>query len=129
MYELCVIEGSYGVSVEAKINMESVKMLFLRQAAQYRVRNRIEAVCETTVTGAVALSCGQGDKNFWLHFTVLFYRTWLIQGLNFFLSCYLISSYPYLFDFILLTKRMRNSASSPGKGKGIFSPLQRRGWL
>jgi hypothetical protein len=70
MYELCVIEGSYGVSMEAKINMESVKMLLLlRQAAQYSVRKRVEAVCETTVTGAVAFRCGQGG--FWLHFTTL----------------------------------------------------------
>jgi hypothetical protein len=76
--------------VEAKINMEGVKMLLLGQAAQCRGRKRIEAVCETTVTGAVTLSCGHGDKSFWLHFTALFYGTWLIQGLNFFLSCYLI---------------------------------------
>ena len=55
---LLVIEGHYGVSVEEKINIGSFKMLVLRQAAQYRVRRRIESVCETTVTGAVALKCG-----------------------------------------------------------------------
>jgi len=42
--------------VEVKINIESVKMLLvLRQASQYKGRKRIEAVCEMTVTGAVAL--------------------------------------------------------------------------
>jgi hypothetical protein len=68
MYEIRIIEGSYGVSVEAKINIENVKMLLvLSQAAQYRGRRRIEAVCETTVTGAVALRCSQGDENFSIH--------------------------------------------------------------
>ena len=68
MYELRVIGGSYGVSVETKINIESIKMfLVLRQAPQYRGRRRIEAVRETTVTGAVALTCGQGDENFRMH--------------------------------------------------------------
>jgi hypothetical protein len=65
---LRVIESSYGVSVEAKINIESVKMLLvLRQAAQYRGMKRIEVVCETTMTGAFALRYGQGDENFKIH--------------------------------------------------------------
>jgi hypothetical protein len=65
---LRVIEGSYGVSVGAKINIESVKMLLvLRPAAQYRGRKRIKAVCETTMTGAFALTYGQGDENFRIH--------------------------------------------------------------
>jgi hypothetical protein len=48
--------------VEAKINTESVRMLLLlRQAATCRGRKRIEAVCETTVTGAVAFRCGKSS--------------------------------------------------------------------
>jgi len=42
-------------------------LLVLRQAAQYRGRKRIEAVCETTMTGAFALTYGQGDENFKIH--------------------------------------------------------------
>jgi len=41
--------------------------LVLRQDPQYRGRRRIETGCEKTVTGAVALRCGQGDQNFRIH--------------------------------------------------------------
>jgi hypothetical protein len=53
-YGKCVIECGYGVSVE--INIEYVKiLLLLRQAFLFGGWKLIEAVCETTVTGSVAL--------------------------------------------------------------------------
>jgi hypothetical protein len=114
--------------VEAKINIENVEMLLvLRQAARYRGRKRIEAVCETTVPGAVALRCGQG-KVLGSITTALLYGRWLVQGMNSFISFYLIPSYPYLFSSFILTRlwpgRSRNSNSSPGKGKIFFSLLK-----
>jgi len=57
--------------------------LVLRQAPQYKRRRRIEAMCETTVIGAVALRCGQGDENFRIHYHRALLRHMVHSGTEF----------------------------------------------